>query len=170
MEAATVHLPKKDTGLDSPDRSYSLFSCDYTFVDTGRYFPNPHLSSTNFVRVRIQNHGLPTSLRLCTRYTRQPDTIPYSPTLDFCNFSSLRTASDRNTNRTEVYRLQSCRNSAPRTSGLTRESPRRLLESPQGSPSAVASTTRSKGKKREKKTHSSHAQKPPPRAQKILPV
>jgi len=168
MEAATVHLAKKDTGLDSLDRSYSLFPCDYTFVDTVRSSPNPHLSRTNFVRVRIQNHALSTSLRLCTRYTRHPDTIPYSPNLDFCNFSSLRNASDRNTNNTAS--LLPCRNSAPRTSGLTRESSRRLLESSQASPSAVASTTRSKGKKRVKKSHSSHAQKPPPRAQKILPV
>ena len=173
-EAATVAQTKRDTGLDSPDRSYSLFPSADTSPDTATSSPNQCPFRTNFVQTRIQNYTLPTSLRRYIRYTLRTDTIPCSLNPDFHNFWSWRTAKDRNTNRTEVSRPLACRNSALRRLGARRGHSARLLESLPDPPSAAASTTSATsdplGKKRRKKHSSELNQKPPPRSQPLLHV
>lgn len=106
--AARMTVVPMDTRSDSLDRSYSLFPCVDTFLDTAPSFRRLFQFGTNSSQSRIQNYTLPISLHLYTRCTLRTDTIPYLLNPDFRNFLFSRTLPGRNTNSMEVFRHLAC--------------------------------------------------------------
>ena len=160
MMAARMTVVPVDTRSDSLDRSYSLFPCADTFLDTAPSFRRLFQFGTNSSQSRIQNYTLPISLHLYTRCTLRTDTIPYLLNPDFRNFSFSRTLPGRNTNSTEVSRPLACQNIALRTSGSPLERSKRLPRSAPDLPSSAAfvlrttsTTTNNRLQRQKKKTH-----------------